>query len=108
MVRGISCYSEGWKKKHAWLQQSILYNYSIDDGVPRSNPNRVLVADTVGRLVGWYVGMSVHPSVKFFISEQFLHYCSCPTIRDWIAMYPALFKEIGLFTYKRNMKSAWK
>ena len=25
------------------------------------------------------------------MSEQFLHYCFCPTVRDWIAMYPALF-----------------
>ena len=24
--------------------------------------------------------------------EWFSHYCSCPTIRDWIAVYSALFK----------------
>ena len=35
------------------------------------------------------VGRSVGPSV--LNSERFLHYCSCPTVRDWIAVYPALF-----------------
>ena len=29
--------------------------------------------------------------VKFFNCEWFLHYCSCPTVHDWIAVYPALF-----------------
>ena len=39
------------------------------------------------------VSRSVRPSVTFFNSEQFLHYCSCScsTIRNWIAVYPALF-----------------
>ena len=23
--------------------------------------------------------------------ERFLHYSSCPTVRDWVAVYPALF-----------------
>ena len=32
----------------------------------------------------------VRPSVTFLNSEQFSHYCSCPTVRDWIAVYPAL------------------
>ena len=35
------------------------------------------------------VGPSVHP-ITFLNSEWFLHYCSCPTVRDCIAMYPAL------------------
>ena len=35
----------------------------------------------------------VGPSVTFLNSERFLHYCSCPTVRDWIAVYPALFYE---------------
>ena len=55
-----------------------------------------LVADTrLYTLPCWKVGRSVcpsvHPSVTFLNSEQFLHYCSCPTVRDWIAVYPALF-----------------
>ena len=33
------------------------------------------------------VGRSVRPSVTFLNSE---HYCPCPTVRDWIAVYPAL------------------
>ena len=37
------------------------------------------------------VGRSVRPSVTFLNCEQFSHYCSCPTVRDWIAVYPALF-----------------
>ena len=40
--------------------------------------------------VGRSVGRSVRPSVTFLNSEHFLHYCSCPTVRDWIAVYPAL------------------
>ena len=45
------------------------------------------LAVSVGRLVR----PSVRPSVTFLNSERFLHYCSCPTVRDWIAVYPALF-----------------
>ena len=36
-------------------------------------------------------GPPSRPSVTFFNSKWFSHYCSCPTIRDWIAVYPALF-----------------
>ena len=27
----------------------------------------------------------------FKTASGFSHYCSCPTVRDWIAVYPALF-----------------
>ena len=37
------------------------------------------------------VGMSVRPSITFLNSERFLYYCSCPTVRVWIAVYPTLF-----------------
>ena len=42
----------------------------------------------VGRSVGRSIRPSVPPSVTFLNSE---HYGSCPTVRDWIAVYPALF-----------------
>ena len=48
-----------------------------------------LVADT--RLYSLPLAMSVRPSVTFLNSKRFSQYCSCPTIRDWIAVYPALF-----------------
>ena len=35
------------------------------------------------------VRWSVGPSVTFLNSEGFLHYCSRPTVRDWIAVHPA-------------------
>ena len=41
--------------------------------------------------VGMSVGPSVGRSVTFLNSERFPHYGSCPTVRDWIAVYPALF-----------------
>ena len=51
-----------------------------------------LVADTrLYTLPCRSVGRSVRPSVTFLSSEQFPHYCSCQTVRDWIAVYPALF-----------------
>ena len=34
---------------------------------------------------------SLCPSVTFLNSEPFSHYCSCPTVHDWIALYPSLF-----------------
>ena len=37
------------------------------------------------------VGPSVRPSVTFLNCERFSHYSSCPTVRDCIAVYPALF-----------------
>ena len=33
--------------------------------------------------------MAVYPAL--LNSERFLHYCSCQIVRDWIALYPALF-----------------
>ena len=45
------------------------------------------------------VGRAVRPSdrpVTFLNSERFLPYSSCPTIHDWIAMYPALFSTTAL------------
>ena len=33
---------------------------------------------------------SVPPSKIFMNCERFMQYCSCPTVRDWIAVYPAL------------------
>ena len=42
-----------------------------------------------------HLAVSVSPSVgrlvTFLNSQWFLHYCSCPTVSDWIAVYPALF-----------------
>ena len=39
---------------------------------------------------------SVRPSVTFLNCDRFSHYCSCPTVRDWIAVYPALFLAFSL------------
>ena len=49
------------------------------------------LAASVGPSVRPVVRPSVRPSVTLLNCERFSHYCSCPTIRDWIAMYPALF-----------------
>ena len=38
-----------------------------------------------------HLAVLVGPSVTFLNCERFLHYRSCPTVRDWIAVYPALF-----------------
>ena len=40
------------------------------------------------------VRRSVRP-VTFLNSEWFSHYCSCPTVRDCIAVYPALLNKGG-------------
>ena len=53
------------------------------------------LAVSVGRSVGPSVRLSVRPSVTFLNYERFSHYCSCPTVRDWIAVYPALFFFCG-------------
>ena len=55
-----------------------------------------LVADTrLYTLPCRSVDKLVGPSVTFLNSERFLHYCSCPNVGDWIAVYPALFiKEL--------------
>ena len=38
-----------------------------------------------------HLAVSVGRLRTFLNSERFSHYCSCPTVRDWIAVYPALF-----------------
>ena len=50
------------------------------------------------------VGPSVGPSVRFLNSERFSHYCSCPTVRDWIAVYPALFFLRFLLSGRKSMR----
>ena len=51
-------------------------------------------------LLCWLVSRAVGPSVTFLNSERFLHYCSCPTVRDWIAVYPALFlMKMGILPF---------
>ena len=40
------------------------------------------------------VGRKESRYVTFLNSEWFLHYCSCPTVRDCIAVYPALLSII--------------
>ena len=50
---------------------------------------------SICRSVSRSVGRSVRPSVTFLNSERFLHYCSCPTVCDWIAVYPALFSSLS-------------
>ena len=58
--------------------------------------------------VGRSVGRSVGPSITFLNSERFSHYCSCPTVRDWIAVYPALFTfRVILSVVKRNHYCSW-
>ena len=64
-----------------------------------------LVADTrlytlPCRSVRPSVRWSIGPSVTFLNCEQFSHYCSFPTVRDWIAVYPALFSFIAYFLLK--------
>ena len=55
------------------------------------------------RSVGPSVRPSVGRSVTFLNSEWFSHYCSCPTIRDWIAVNPALFFKDQLFFSEAGM-----
>ena len=47
--------------------------------------------------VGRSVGPSVRPSVTLLNCERFFHYCSCPTIRDCPAVYPALLFYTFIF-----------
>ena len=68
---------------------------------------------SVGRSVGRSVRPSVRPCVKFLNSERFSHYGSCATVRDWIAVYPALFHrdcktEIGNIFTQTNAVSKRK
>ena len=41
------------------------------------------------RSVCWLLGWSIRS--LHFEAQAVLNYCSCPTVRDWIAAYPALF-----------------
>ena len=59
-----------------------------------------LLCRSVGRSVGRSVRRSVGPSVTFLNSEQFLHYCSCPTVRDWIAVYPTIVFMSVYYTFR--------
>ena len=65
-----------------------------------------LVADTTLHLAV-SVGRSVRPSVTFLNFELFSHYCSCPAVHDWIAVYPALFISILCLSLGHKDEFAW-
>ena len=46
-----------------------------------------------------YVGWSVRPSQILLNWVQFPHYGPCPTVRDCLAVYPALFRRLYAFRY---------
>ena len=46
---------------------------------------------------------SACPSVTFLNFELFSHYCSCPAIHNWIAVYPALFSLSLSFSPSLNL-----
>ena len=71
--------------------------YKVASSAKRKRDILFLVADTrLYTLPCRSVGPSVRP-VTFLNFERFLHYCSRPTVRDCIAVYPALF-----YFLKRN------
>ena len=56
------------------------------------------------------VGRSVGPLVRhIFEFERFSHYCSCPTVRDWIAVYPVLLntKNENFWNKFCNVTGCW-
>ena len=62
-----------------------------------------LVADTrLYTLPCWSVHLSVGRLVTFLNSEWFLYYCSCPTVRNWAAVYPALLNYILIYFCSRD------
>ena len=44
--------------------------------------------------VGRSIRPSVTPSVTSLTCQRFSHYCSCPTVRDWVAVYLALLNIV--------------
>ena len=67
------------------------------------------LAVSVCRYVGKSVCRSVRRSICTFLnSERFSHYCSYPTVRDWIAVYPALFSLRILNTLKSVLEDLQK
>ena len=67
--------------------------FFLSSFLPFSSRTRDSTPYRVGRSVGWSVRWSVCP-VTFLNAQQFLHYCSCPTVHDCINVYLALFYSI--------------
>ena len=67
--------------------------------------------DTTPCRVGRYVGGFVRPSVTFLNSGRFSQYCSCPTVLDCLAVYPALFiircRCKRPYTFLRLISNLW-
>ena len=57
--------------------------------------------------LGRSVGPSIPSLVTFFNSERFLHHYSCPTNRDWSAVYPAVFDFYRRFLQYCSCKNGW-
>ena len=88
-----------WKR--IILCSKSFFSYKISLKIDPINPlvSRGHVTLHLAMSVGRSVRPSVGPSVTFLNSERFLHYNSCPTVRDWIAVYPALFFSCLLFFF---------
>ena len=82
--------SEKWKVKNTFLSSNE--KKFKEQAAIKKPRDTFLVADTrLYTLPCRSVGRSVCRSVTFLNSERFSHYCSCPTVHDWIAVYPAWF-----------------
>ena len=67
---GLQCHF--WEWHYSWQKNDVIF-----DGALMSK-----------LLEGWH-----------YVVLLFSHYCSCPTIRDWIAVYPALFFWLSQFYF---------
>ena len=54
------------------------------------HPSMAIADELVVKLTA-SIGFASTKSVTFLNGERFLYYCSCPTVRDRIAVYPVLF-----------------
>ena len=80
-IRKFDSFSTIWKNWDTIRKKSRFISASSSNLFSRGHATLEL-AVSVGLLVR---------HVTFLIRERFRHYCPCPTVRDWGAVYPALF-----------------
>ena len=80
----------------SFIKRSVLFRKKRNKKKQQC-PSQSRTRDSTPCRVGRQVSPSVGPSVTFLNSERFSHYCSCPNICDWNAVYPALFLFFRIF-----------
>ena len=75
-----------WMRRCGWIKITLISCWGCGQWCDAAKSNSIL---SLSHVRGTTQDAMVHIQI-FLNCDRFTHYCSCPTVRDWIAVHPAL------------------